>query len=808
MKRPTVHLICNAHLDPVWQWRWEEGCAEAISTFSTAVEILHENPDLIFNHNEVVLYRWVKQYDPKLFREIQKLVSGGRWSIAGGWYLQPDMNLPGTESLIRQISEGRKFFKKHFNARPLVAYNMDSFGHTGGLPQILVRSGYRMYIHLRPQHPDLELPSDLYRWRGVDGSEIAALRIAVGLYHTERDNIAQRIAEGTELALTLGRDVPVFWGIGDHGGGPTRSDLETIAEIKGRENRVDIIHSTTERLYEALKESILKSPVVAGDLQRVFTGCYTSISRIKRRSLESLGALVQAEALRAFSWWREGQEYPENELKRAWSNHLFNDFHDILSGSLTESAEKDALGLYETVLDATRRLTLGAAASFNEGEIIRTHVPITVLNTNPSCALVPIEVECMADLRPKSSGTWHMRLSTLDGESIPCQEEQPESLLPFNGWRRKFSFFASLPQCGIARFRADIAEGTPPAQAAVPALAHTVDPRTGLVTGIDAGGGRECLTGSLFQLYVFADTADSWGTDRWNYPDLLGKFEPVYEHPLTIADGPIRSVRETLYRYRRSRIILQTIAYANWKVLEFRFRIHWNETAKRLKLSIPTTFDTDSILCEVPGGAIKRPSDGQEHVHGRWLILEGPLNGQKTALAVVNSGQHGFDLIDGEVRLSVLRSAVYCHEQGFILGDRPYRRYMDQGVHDLRLLVTAGDAEDVRTSVAGLADWLNAPPAVYAHLPIGRKNTKEEKTSAELFTLAPANIRLLSCRQSSDEKALILRLHETVGFRSEAKMNFFGPDCAVRLSFKPYEIKTLRVERSGKWEEVDMIAET
>ena len=114
MNQPALHLIANAHLDPVWQWRWEEGCAEALSTFSTAVELLEEHPTLIFNHNEAVLYQWVKEYDPALFSKIQALVAAGRWAISGGWYLQPDVNLPGTESLIRQIAHGRRFFREHF----------------------------------------------------------------------------------------------------------------------------------------------------------------------------------------------------------------------------------------------------------------------------------------------------------------------------------------------------------------------------------------------------------------------------------------------------------------------------------------------------------------------------------------------------------------------------------------------------------------------------------------------------------------------------------------------------------------------
>ena len=235
MSKPKIHLICNAHLDPVWQWRWEEGCSEAISTFRSAVQILKENDELIFNHNEAILYQWVQKYDPALFKEIQGLVAKNRWAINGGWFLQPDVNIPGTESLIRQIITGKKYFKEYFNVDPKVACNFDSFGHSGGLPQILKSAGYEMYVHMRPQEVDLSIPSDFYRWRGIDGSEIPTYRISVGLYHTEFSNIEQRLREGTEFALRQKRDIGLFWGIGDHGGGATRSDLEKIKQFIARE---------------------------------------------------------------------------------------------------------------------------------------------------------------------------------------------------------------------------------------------------------------------------------------------------------------------------------------------------------------------------------------------------------------------------------------------------------------------------------------------------------------------------------------------------------------------------------------------
>jgi alpha-mannosidase len=184
-------------------------------------------------------------------------------------------------------------------------------------------------------------------------------------------------------------------------------------------------------------------------------------------------------------------------------------------------------------------------------------------------------------------------------------------------------------------------------------------------------------------------------------------------------------------------------------------------------------------------------------------MLESLLNGRRTGFAIVNSGQHGFDYKDGEIRLSVLRSAAYCHDQGFKISGPVARKYMDQGIHEVRLLVVAGDADEVLKSLSGLADWLSAPPAVYPHLPIGMKMNQSD----ENLQLAPANIRLLAQKQSEDGKALIIRLQETVGCASKAKLWLRPMKANVSLAFKPFEIKTIRLEKSGACREVGLISE-
>ena len=797
---PTVHLICNAHLDPVWQWRWEEGAGEAVATFRTAANLLREHPGFIFNHNEAVLYGWVERLDPALFAEIRELVGEGRWCVGGGWFLQPDLNLPGTESLIRQIVVGRRYFREKFGAEPRVAYNFDSFGHGGGLPQILRQAGYRMYIHMRPQANELSLPSDLYRWRGVDGSEVLGLRISIGLYHTERDNIRERLEAGVAKALELGRDVAVFWGLGDHGGGATREDLRTIDDFIAGEGRVRIIHSTTERLLDSLERAAPGAPVVEGDIQRVFTGCYTSLSRLKRRSRRSLGELVQAEAARAASWRLLGQPYPAEEMERAWRSHLFNDFHDILTGSCTEPAEQDALDLYGKASAAARRLRLEAAAEFARSAEVKAEVPVTVLNGLPGPSRFPVEAECMLDYRPRFGKSWRLRVFGADGREVPSQEEQPESLLPYNGWRRKVCFMAERGENAAAFYDIRTEEGELRNEPGQAALAHELDRKRGLVRALDAGGGRDVLRGLLLEPLVVEDLGDSWGADVWDYRKVLGRFKAEGK-PRLVAAGPVRRITESILSYGRSRIVFRTIAYAGWPVLEFRLRVHWAEEKKRLKLSVPTTFDSPDVLVEVPGGAIRRPADGEEHVHGSWLFLEGEIKGEKTGFGLANNGQPGFDFFKGEVRLSVLRSAAYCHDKGFALGESPARKFMDQGIHDIGLAVTAGGARETLEFLPALADWLNAPPAVYTHLPFGPfrpGDSQSVRRSLDWLRVDMPNVRLLACKKSEEGEALCVRLQEAAGLKTRARLSLGGEAGEAVLDFRPFEIKTIRFSISEK----------
>jgi alpha-mannosidase len=458
-----------------------------------------------------------------------------------------------------------------------------------------------------------------------------------------------------------------------------------------------------------------------------------------------------------------------------------------------------------------------------------------------------------------------MRLYRADGREVRCQEEQPESLLPFNNWRRRISFVDDLPGVGVSRYFLKAFEieagpdmssqeggrarsGHVPLSGMLPSrLACRVDPRAGLVRSLRTASGVECLAGPLLEPLVVEDKGDAWGAGLGSYRKVVGRFRPA-GRPAVVESGPVRTVMRSVLVRGASRVVVEAVSYPRWPVLEFRFRVTWNEERRRLKLRVPTPFGAASLLCEVPGGAIGRPPDGEEHVHGRWLVLEGesPRSGKRTssgrraaAIGVASCGQHGLDFKDGELRLSVLRSSAYCHERGFDLdassvvgrgapSGGPTAKFADIGVHELRLLVTAGPPASVKAMMPGLADHLAAPPAAYAHLPYAADVVPPAET---LLALKPASVRLLACKRSwdGDGEALIVRLQEAVGLRTKAVIAIARclvkhgnasprdvapqdrghmPPVHVPLSFAPFEIKTLRFERDDTWREVALIEES
>ncbi len=275
-KIKELHLICNSHIDPVWQWDWEEGLGVTVSTFKQAADFCDEY-DYVFCHNESILYEYIEKIDPELFARIQNLVKQGKWVIAGGWYLQPDINLPSGEAMVRQIKLGRKYFEDKFGARPSVAYNFDGFGHSVGLVQILKKCGFDGYIFCRPMKEYYDIPDNMFIWNGVDGSTVKAVRatdenLYTSGFGTALVEIKRKADHFSEQDYAL-----ALWGVGNHGGVNSRKDLEDISQYISENEHFKVIHSTPEKYIEKINPTRMINKSLP-----FFRGAYSSMSSVKQ----------------------------------------------------------------------------------------------------------------------------------------------------------------------------------------------------------------------------------------------------------------------------------------------------------------------------------------------------------------------------------------------------------------------------------------------------------------------------------------------------------------------------------------------
>ena len=421
-----LHLICNAHIDPVWQWTWDEGISSAIATFKSAADLAEEF-DYIFCHNEAMLYEAIEESAPDLFERIQGLVKAGKWHITGGWYLQPDCNLPSGETFVRQISVGKSYFMEKFGVEPTVAYNFDAFGHSVGLPQILVKNGYVGYMACRPNKHQFTYPGRFFKWTSPDGSSITVTNSeSYGTWLGEAVVKIKREIEGVPMWM-LGSDSDgkerngmedvdySLWGVGNHGGGPSRKDLRDIAALKV--DGVEIEHSTPEALFA---EGVKVSGEVKTSMITCMPGCYSSKARIKQGFRRAENMFYATEKMLAVASLN-GITFDTSDMKTAEKKILFATFHDILPGTSVEEGEREglcALSLAEKVArDYRAKVFLRMAMGQKHAET--GEFPVFVFNYAPYEVVAPVEVEFMIENQNWNEEIRYTPHVYFEGEEIP-----------------------------------------------------------------------------------------------------------------------------------------------------------------------------------------------------------------------------------------------------------------------------------------------------------------------------------------------------------------------------------------------------
>ncbi len=239
------YLIGNAHLDPVWMWPWQEGCSEAKATVRSALDRMKEYPDFIFTCAAAVLYQWIEEITPDMFEEVKERIKEGRWRLAGGWWVQPDCNLPAGEAFVRHALYSQRYFKEKFGVISKVGYNVDSFGHNNNLPQILKKSGMDAYVFMRPMKHEKEMPSNTFVWKSPDGTAIPAFRISRA--YCNNFGALEEIEEWCGMLDSESNpdlaECMLFYGVGNHGGGPTIRNIELVYEYAKKHPDVEFVFS-------------------------------------------------------------------------------------------------------------------------------------------------------------------------------------------------------------------------------------------------------------------------------------------------------------------------------------------------------------------------------------------------------------------------------------------------------------------------------------------------------------------------------------------------------------------------------------
>ena len=834
--RPLVHLICTAHIDPVWMWGWEEGLRETISTFHTAVALLEEFPEFVFNHNESLLYEWAEEYDPPLFDRIKTLVKSGRWNITGGWYLQPDLNLTGGETLVRVILEGRRYFAEKFGVRPPVSYNFDSFGHPNSVPKLLRHSGFSMYIHCRPVEAQLALPAPFYRWRSADGSEILAVRPDSGWYGTPAPGQAEDQARrGIKIARETGMDTLVTWGLGDHGGGATRADLLSFRTLfeEFADADIELRHSTPEAFLARIEPHIPDFPVVEGELQRTLAGTYTSVAAIKRQMRNGETLLASAERWAALAWWRSGFAYPSDMLREAWKRLMFNSFHDVLCGSLRESAIPGVMAMFGHAEDTARRIITKAQSALIPNISPQPDtVPVYVFNPHSTPVKAPVGLNFLSAYAPPPQRK-PFTLIDDQGEVVPHQESGGDNVLIDEGtWQPFCGFMAHVPALSVRRYeirfdpppvhvpRIEVIENADGISVKSPFYHAYFDTTQVALVSLTAAS-YELLRAPL-RLFAMKDVSHGWGGENrvaFNEPvaplaaltaaqvgDFVGMEGALGPALRVIASGAAWVTVECLVGWQHTRAAIRHTFYADQAYVDLDVRLYMQARRKLIKLQIPFALAGCRVTAEVPYSAANYPADATEYPYARWLRLES----DDMRVGVANSGQNGFDIsADGILNLSLSRGGTHCAWSETDVPTHKAYTFMDQTQLDtrFRLITSSESSANFDQALISAALTLNQPlEAFFSYFP-PTPLEGSPSVAAPFLQIEPATITLGALKKAELEEALIVRLAESIGKMTAAQLTFEG-GVPTTVMFAPFELKTFKITRDGGWTAVNLIEET
>ena len=802
----TLYMIGNAHIDAPWLWPLSEANAVVHSTFRSALDRMKETPDLTMTTSSSQFYEWVEHSDPAMLAEIREHVKTGRWNIVGGWWVEPDVNVPNGESLIRQGLYGQRSLQRIFGRRSTVGYNPDSFGHTGSLPQILKLQGMQEYVFMRPnalEKPDIT--QNLFEWQGIDGTR--ALTYRNPLFYDDPGDVRNHMQRTLKaLAGQPEHKDMEFFGIGDHGGGPTKENIRSIEQIKNEPAAPHLLYSTPEQYFAAVSHNLPSNiQVYRGDLQHHSVGTYTGGSEIKKLNRSTESALLTAEKFAAVGNAVWGADYPREYLTTAWKRLLLLQFHDALAATTLPSyfdAERDSYG---------RARDIASDALYTSLQRLAWQVPTTdpdskyLVVFNPHAWPTQSVIEYDLGWEPGTPAV----VEDENGKAIPFQFAPPTAAVLH---RQNLVARVNLPPLGYRQIRVRKAPTAAP-DASAPhasesglenqnvALRFTGDNG---VTLLDKATQRPAFReGSAgLRAVVLDDHNDTWAHHVVRYDKEIGEFRRTGIQ--VIESGPLRAIVREHRSYGNSTLTLDWLLYAGSSHVEVRATLDWHEHLKILKFSFPVNVDSPKATYEVAYGAMERATQGEEDPGQRWVDVSGSQSGKPFGLAVVNDSKYGYSVDGSDLRVSIARGAVFANHEPSPLKPGVDYNWMDQGVQQLRMLLIPHTGSWQDAGVVRAAEELNTEvPVVYQGIHPGSR-----AASGSFLTADAADVVVEAVKLAEDNDDVIVRSYETAGRSTKATLQLPFAHTSWTGSYHPFEIKTLRVRRAdGNVREVNALEE-
>lgn len=830
-KARTLFCAAHAHIDMNWMWRWDETVSVVLDTFKTMLDLMNDYPEYKFSQSQASIYRIVEEYCPEMLEEIKKRVREGRWEAAASTWVEADKNMPSGESQARHLLYTRRYLSGLLGIEPAsldLDFEPDTFGHSVQVPEILAEGGVRYYYHTRGRENDT-----LYRWEGPSGASLVVFNDPFGYSGDITSSIVMYLPEFADKHRT---DCMLYvYGVGDHGGGPSRRDIERILDMNRWPLFPHLKCATYHEFFRRVEKEMDTLPVVKGELNYIFTGCYSSQSLIKEANRVGEAALVQAETF-STACSLCGGRYPAEKFADAWKRVLFNQFHDIITGSGCKDTRNYALGEFQKAMAAVNTIRTDAvrkiAANIDTSEYLETensaHGTVSegkgaaygvgdfkisqvcrgngririfhVFNSSLFDRTENVEIE----IWDWEGDRERIRFEDGEGNPVPFQLFQEGTQCSWGGEYFTALLEAKVPACGYNTYILSQTDDFNPACSvpggkthAVPAyrfeneyLSVTFDPVNAAIVSL-----KDRKTGAEYAdpkrpagVFRYIEENTTRGMTAWivgPYMNIHTLAENVMIRRVQAGPALIRQSIEYTVEFQNSSLNVCVYLDRNSKKLVYDVRCEWREIGRpgdripQLGFYMPLPYHCASYKYDVPCGVLARPDADDDRPATSFTVgVNGEADGAwNQSIMVTTASKYGFRTTNDSIAVTLLRSS-YDPDP-----------YPEVGSHRMVFSVGLVQAASNRELIEE-ASRLGSPLQVISAKP-SKGEMPRKNSFMEILKSGTGVVSGVKMPEDGDGRSVILRLYEADGVETESVFRFFKK---VRNAYYT-DIHENRVER-------------